>query len=161
PLKNVIANINIDMVGRVSNNRVLIGGAGTAPAFDPMLKQLDDELPVEISHIGRGGFGPSDHASFAAKKIPVLFFFTGLHADYHRQSDTADKINYDGMALASDLGYRLAEEMSTMPRQKYVSKFDSQPALLGQDTKPPAQKSPSAIAAKPQTTPPATPSENE
>ena len=68
--------------------------------------------------------GPSDHMTFALKKIPVLFFFTGLHADYHRPTDTADKVNYWGMQQAVTLGDRVAEELAKLPREQYVSKYD-------------------------------------
>jgi C-terminal processing protease CtpA/Prc len=67
--------------------------------------------------------------SFARKKIPVLFFFSGLHMDYHRPTDTADKINYKGMDEVVDLGVKLVEELTTMPRQKYDGRYDAQSML--------------------------------
>src|SRR5205807_2744895 len=73
PLKNVVAMLNLDMVGRVSKHKLLIGGKGTAPDFEKLVRQADDALPLQLGEFGKGGIGPSDHTSFALKKIPVLF----------------------------------------------------------------------------------------
>jgi hypothetical protein len=89
--------LNFDMVGRVRNNVLSVGGTGTAASFEEMLKKADDASPLELKNFGKGGFGPSDHMSFALKQIPVLFFWSGNHGDYHRPTDDADKINYDGI----------------------------------------------------------------
>ena len=113
------------MVGRVSNEKLLIGGKGTAPNFDQLIADADAGLPLKLGEFGKGGIGPSDHTSFALKRIPVLFFFSGLHLDYHRPTDTADKINYDGMNEVVDLGERVVKALSTMPRQKYNGSFDA------------------------------------
>jgi hypothetical protein len=125
PLKNVVAMLNLDMVGRMSNGKLLIGGEGTAEDFPELMRQADKGLPLVLSEFGKGGIGPSDHTSFALKKIPVLFFFTGLHMDYHRPTDTSDKINYKGMEEVVDLGQRVMEAMTTMPREKYNGKYDA------------------------------------
>ncbi len=129
PLDHIAANLNLDMVGRVRNNILYIGGAGTAPAFDKLLVEADKGLPFQIKSFGRGGYGPSDHMSFAMHKIPVLFFFSGMHADYHRPSDTSDKVNYASMEDVAKLGERLASELVTMPRQNYVEVTDSGNAM--------------------------------
>lgn len=97
PLTNVNYMINMDMVGRMndSTKTITIGGYGTSPSWKTMLdavKKKDFSIKVDSS-----GTGPSDHTSFYRKDIPVLFFFTGLHIDYHKPSDDADKINYVGM----------------------------------------------------------------
>ncbi len=124
-LDKVAAMLNLDMVGRVSNEKLLIGGKGTAPNFDQLIADADAGLPLKLGEFGKGGIGPSDHTSFALKRIPVLFFFSGLHLDYHRPTDTADKINYDGMNEVVDLGERVVKALSTMPRQKYNGSFDA------------------------------------
>ena len=89
---------NLDMVGRLSpdaktkKNKLHSEGGGTAKAFKGLLDELVKKY--DFHHIGKAsGFGPSDHASFCGKKVPVLFFWTGYHDDYHMPSDTADKIN--------------------------------------------------------------------
>jgi hypothetical protein len=125
PLDQVVAMLNLDMVGRLSGDRLLIGGKGTADNFPELIQKADEGLPLKLGEFGKGGIGPSDHTSFALHKIPVLFFFTGLHMDYHRPTDTADKINYAGMDEVADLGQRVVKAMTIMPRQKYNNHYDA------------------------------------
>ena len=89
--------INMDMVGRLndSTKTLAVGGYGTSPAWATVINAHDKKLPFAIK-IDSSGTGPSDHTSFYRKDIPVLFFFTGQHKDYHRPSDDAERINYDG-----------------------------------------------------------------
>lgn len=89
--------INLDMVGRLndSTKSLTIGGYGTSPVWATVINKDEKKLPFVI-HIDSSGSGPSDHTSFYRKDIPVLFFFTGTHRDYHRPSDDADRINYEG-----------------------------------------------------------------
>lgn len=94
-LKKVNYMINLDMVGRYndSSKALTVGGIGTSPSWAQLVQPTADFL----LKIDSSGTGPSDHTSFYRKDIPVLFFFTGLHTDYHKPSDDADKINYAGM----------------------------------------------------------------
>jgi len=87
--------INMDMVGRLndSTHGITIGGYGTSPVWGQELSNTDKYLKINFDS---SGTGPSDHTSFYRKDIPVLFFFTGAHSDYHKPSDDADKINYTG-----------------------------------------------------------------
>ncbi|HEY2847494.1 MAG TPA: M28 family peptidase, partial [Pyrinomonadaceae bacterium] len=94
-----------DMVGRLKDDKLTIGGVGTASEWKNWVSAYNQELKgIEMStpsynfalRLNEDGFGPSDQSSFYSKKIPVLFFFTGTHDDYHKPSDTADKINYVG-----------------------------------------------------------------
>jgi hypothetical protein len=89
--------LNMDMVGRLNDStKVLsVGGYGTSPQWSSVINKEDKKLPFVIK-IDSSGVGPSDHTSFYRKDIPVLFFFTGQHKDYHRPTDDADKINYTG-----------------------------------------------------------------
>jgi Zn-dependent M28 family amino/carboxypeptidase len=89
--------INMDMVGRLNDStKVLsVGGYGTSPQWATVIKKEGKKTPFIIK-IDSSGTGPSDHTSFYRKDIPVLFFFTGQHKDYHRPTDDADKINYIG-----------------------------------------------------------------
>lgn len=89
--------INMDMVGRLNDSSKLltVGGFGTSPQWATVIKKDDKKLPFVV-RTDSSGSGPSDHTSFYRKDIPVLFFFTGQHKDYHRPSDDADKINYTG-----------------------------------------------------------------
>lgn len=111
PLDKTVAMINLDMVGRLKDQKLTIGGIGTASEwrnlseainrtsrYDTSLSSRDCPLPATAFtlQLNEDGFGPSDHSSFYGKKVPVLFFFTGTHNDYHKPTDTADKINYGG-----------------------------------------------------------------
>jgi aminopeptidase YwaD len=89
--------INMDMVGRLndSTKTLAIGGYGTSPQWATVINAQDKNMPFAIK-IDSSGSGPSDHTSFYRKDIPVLFFFTGQHRDYHRPSDDAERINYEG-----------------------------------------------------------------
>lgn len=135
PLANTVAMINLDMIGRLNEKRLVVGGVGTAQQWRAMLDAQNlvqsatvslnapaitvgaspPTMPIVVGANGRpvvtldptkhffltmteDGYGPSDHSSFYAKQIPVLFFWTGTHADYHKPSDTAEKINYEGLA---------------------------------------------------------------
>jgi hypothetical protein len=133
PLAKIVAMLNLDMVGRIRDERLYIGGAGTADTFDSILAAADAGLPLKLKesgpYIGRGGFGPSDHMSFALKKIPVLFLFSGMHADYHRPTDTAEKVNYQGIEETVALGQGIVDAMAAMPAEPYINKFDSVVAM--------------------------------
>jgi aminopeptidase YwaD len=96
PLDKVNYMINMDMVGRLndSSKTITVGGFGTSPAWNEILYGV--KKPGFNIKIDSSGTGPSDHTSFYRKNIPVLFFFTGLHSDYHRPSDDAARINYNG-----------------------------------------------------------------
>ncbi len=95
PLADTVAMINLDMIGRMKENKLNVGGVGTSPEFRKLAGSLNNGFNLQLSE---DGFGPSDHSSFYAKQIPVFFFFSGTHEDYHKPSDTADKINYEGQA---------------------------------------------------------------
>jgi len=122
PLEKTVAMINLDMVGRLNENKLTVGGIGTATEWNDVIQAANNPTirlgqtgslfgnitksnePVKSNEtalfalqLNQDGFGPSDHSSFYGKNIPVLFFFTGTHADYHKPSDTADKINYLGL----------------------------------------------------------------
>jgi peptidase M28-like protein/PDZ domain-containing protein/PA domain-containing protein len=109
PLGNTIAMINMDMIGRMKENKLIIGGVGTAKEWKGLIEDAAPAALVTASSesviaygfprmfaltLSEDGYGPSDHSSFYARQIPVLFLWTGTHEDYHKPSDTADKINY-------------------------------------------------------------------
>ncbi len=107
PLEKAIAMINMDMIGRIKDDKVYIGGVGTGSTFKPILEQAQKESAKKGSafkiEYSASGYSSSDHTSFVSKKIPVLFFFSGLHSDYHKPSDTWDKINAPSAAKLLDL----------------------------------------------------------
>lgn len=94
---NPEAMLNMDMIGRLTDNALNIYGTGTSPSWDGMVEDLNsrDEFGFEITSM-TDGFGPSDHSSFYAKEIPVLHFFTGTTEDYHTPSDDPETLNYEG-----------------------------------------------------------------
>jgi len=98
--------INMDMIGRIKDDKVYVGGVGTGSTFKQILEQAQKDQPQDSQfkiEASAGGYSSSDHTSFVSKKIPVLFFFSGLHADYHKPSDTWDKINAPSAAKLLDL----------------------------------------------------------
>lgn len=98
PIQTANYMINMDMVGRLndSTKSLTLGGWGTSPVWGQAVDPTKAPFTVKIDSVGSG---PSDHTSFYRKDIPVLFFFTGVHSDYHRPSDDADRINYNGQLL--------------------------------------------------------------
>jgi Zn-dependent M28 family amino/carboxypeptidase len=111
PLDKAVAMINMDMIGRIHDDKIYIGGVGTGNSFAELLKGTQAKAHLNIEY-SLGGYASSDHTSFVAKKIPVLFFFSGLHSDYHKPSDTWEKINADAairlLNLVSDVTEALA-----------------------------------------------------
>ncbi|HLJ97071.1 MAG TPA: M28 family peptidase [Gemmataceae bacterium] len=126
PLADTVAMINMDMVGRLRPDRethkdkLIVYGTGSAPTFDALLESLNKKYDFKFQK-EPGGEGPSDQQTFYLKNIPVLFFFTGEHPDYHKPTDTADKINVPGMARVTDLVEDVAADLATVPdRPKFV-----------------------------------------
>jgi hypothetical protein len=188
PLANTVAMINMDMIGRLNDQKLIIGGLGTAPEWRPMI-QSENSLekmqaaaaanlrvsdspdyhvsvngqvspagfpivigangqPVVTADISRlplslaapftltlneDGYGPSDHSSFYSKQIPVLFFWTGTHDDYHKPSDTADKINYEGESRIVLFVARIVRDIDKSDKRPTytVAKSDSQGRSTG------------------------------
>jgi peptidase M28-like protein/PDZ domain-containing protein len=121
PLDKTIAMFNMDMVGRLkADNKLIVYGTGTSPRWEPQLKEFNGEDNFHLIFKPEG-FGPSDHSSFYAKKIPVLHFFTGEHPDYHRPTDDWDKLNIDGVARVTDLIEKLVTStVADAERPQYV-----------------------------------------
>jgi Peptidase family M28/PDZ domain/PA domain len=101
PLDKADAMINMDMIGRIKDEKVYVGGTGTGTTFKELLDDEKGKFPFHFEY-SPSGYAASDHTSFVARKIPVLFFFSGLHADYHKPSDTWDKINAPDAAKLLD-----------------------------------------------------------
>ena len=116
PLARAVAMINMDMIGRIKDDKVYIGGVGTGSTLKAVLEQAQKEQaqsgePFKIEY-SAGGYSSSDHTSFVTKKIPVLFFFSGLHSDYHKPSDTWDKINAPSAARLLDMVDNVALQLA-------------------------------------------------
>lgn len=116
PLDQVVAMLNFDMVGRLGDKGKLdLGGVGTSAKLQEIAEKVNkatSTLNVKYSQSPLGGFGGSDHLSFYQKGIPSLFFFTGLHTDYHKPSDTWEKINYEGVLRIAEFGAGVAKEIA-------------------------------------------------
>ncbi|MEX2155537.1 MAG: M20/M25/M40 family metallo-hydrolase [Gemmatimonadales bacterium] len=114
PIDSLYAMVNLDMVGRMRNARLLALGAATAREFPALLDSLNTPPRFDLRASG-DGWGPSDHAPFFAARRPVLHFFTDLHDDYHRSTDDWDKLNVTGIAQVAQFVADLAWALASRP----------------------------------------------
>ncbi len=114
PLEKAAAMVNLDMIGRLRDHKVYVGGAGSGTTLLALVQDAGPRHGMQLDISEKGGYGSSDHTSFTAKQVPVLFFFSGLHADYHKPSDTWDKIDAPGavqlLGLVGDVMEHLAAD---------------------------------------------------
>jgi len=116
-LENIQVMINLDMVGRLNEERqIQIGGTGTSPGFESLLDSINKEYGFNMKFSSEG-YGPSDHAAFYAKDVPVLFISTGAHADYHTPSDNLASINMEGAAEVISFVADIAEALANQKEQ--------------------------------------------
>lgn len=134
PLAGTLAMINLDMVGRLRNGRLIIYGARSAAEFPALLDSLNWYAGFDLKAQG-DGYGPSDHSSFYAAKRPVLHLFTDLHADYHRTTDDWQKVNYDGLKRVADFTLGLVTALAN--RSKPLTFLDMPAPLPSQAAGPP------------------------
>ncbi len=132
PLEKTIAMFNLDMVGRLRNDKLTVFGTSTAKAFDLLVSQACHEASLQVvkfeGALGRDQLS-SDHVSFYNRKIPALHFFTGTHTDYHRPSDDADKVNVPGMRRIADVVVKIVEATdAAIERPQYVEVKQSSPS---------------------------------
>jgi hypothetical protein len=120
PLTKATAMINMDMIGRVQNKRIFVGGSGTGSTLKNVLDQAKAEVDLAVDLSEKSGYGSSDHTSFTTKEVPVLFFFSGLHADYHKPSDTWDKINAADAVKVLQVVAGVTRELQGGERPLYV-----------------------------------------
>ena len=126
PLANTVAMINMDMIGRMKDRRLVVGGVGTATEWREIIS-ADKENLFQLT-LNEDGFGPSDHASFYVKQIPVLFFWTGTHNDYHKPSDTFEKINYEDEAGILRMVARIVNKMDAADKRLTYTTAKPNPA---------------------------------
>ena len=124
----IVSMINLDMIGRMENNSLVISGVGTSDRWTNLVNEVNKKYNFKLS-LNLDGYGGSDHNSFTLVKVPVLFFFTGLHGDYHKPSDEFWKINSKGEADVLNMVYDVTENLVTSPEKiTFVeSKTDDQP----------------------------------
>jgi hypothetical protein len=111
PLDRTTAMINLDMVGRMRNKRLIVYGTATATEFSPLLDSLNWYQGFDLRKQG-DGYGPSDQSSFYAAHLPVLHIFTDLHEDYHRTTDDWQKLNFEGLARVVDFTAGVASALA-------------------------------------------------
>jgi hypothetical protein len=121
PLDEAVAMLNMDMIGRVREGKVYVDGTGTGTSLKQILDECSDKYHFRIDLSDTSSLGSSDHSSFEAKLIPILFFFSGLHEDYHRPSDTWDKIDAPTAAKLLGMIGDMAEKLIESPaRPEFV-----------------------------------------
>lgn len=130
PLDKTVAMLNMDMVGRLEDEKLIIQGVDTAKEFAPLMDGLNERFGFGFDITRKtGGFGPSDHSSFYSKQIPVMHYFTGLHKDYHRPSDDVEKLNIPGMRRIAEMVAETAQLLADAPaRPTYVESKGSDPS---------------------------------
>jgi Zn-dependent M28 family amino/carboxypeptidase len=164
PLAKTVAMINMDMIGRMKDGKLVIGGVGTAKEWRQLINQANTAqtmtvaanaggptpkgVPIVVSANGRpimsvdpkggfdlalneDGYGPSDHSSFYSKQVPVLFFWTGTHNDYHKPSDTFDKINYNDEARILTMVARIVRDIDSADQRLTYTTAKSDPPRGG------------------------------
>ena len=119
PLPTIEAMVNMDMVGRLRDDRLMLMGVGTADEFPALVDGVNRATEHFQIRTSSDGYGPSDHSSFYKRQVPVLMLFTGAHADYHKPSDTPDKINGAGLARIATFARALVDSLDARPRVRY------------------------------------------
>lgn len=134
PLKDTVAMLNMDMIGRVrpdekdKKDRLVIGGLGSAKNFEKLIDDANAKFDFHVSK-DKAGVGPSDHTSFYLAKVPVYFFFSGEHAEYHTPKDRPETINLSGIAKVVDLVDGLATTIaSAKERPEYLAGATGSPS---------------------------------
>jgi len=127
PLAKFSYMLNMDMIGRLndSTHSLTIGGYGTSPQWADLVSSTLNKK-IFVLNVDSSGTGPSDHTSFYLKNIPVLFFFTGIHPDYHKPTDQAGKINYTGELQVIRLIYAITQKLDGMNKPSFAKTRDKQ-----------------------------------
>jgi len=128
--EDISTMINLDMVGRLRDSTIMVGAVGTSPSFEPLLDNLFAESDLSFTK-SMEGYGPSDHSSFYVKNVPVLFFFTGAHSEYHLPEDDWELINTHGEKLILDFVYNLTMILNTNNKRPIFSEAGPKEAPKG------------------------------
>ena len=114
-IKDIVAMVNLDMVGRMRDHALSVSGTGTSTEFKAMVENAAEQTQLHVTCIP-DGYGPSDQASFVAADIPVLFLTTGGHMEYHTPGDVPSTLNYDGMQQTLEFSQELIAQLASMPQ---------------------------------------------
>jgi Zn-dependent M28 family amino/carboxypeptidase len=125
PLDNIAAYLNFDMVGRMQDNKLTVQAAGSSPAWGKIIEQANVAAGFDLV-VQEDPYQPTDVATFNAASIPALTFFTGTHADYHKPSDTADKIDYEDLDRVADFAAAIARRLEDTAAAPAFTKVDQQ-----------------------------------
>jgi Tol biopolymer transport system component len=129
-MRRVMAMINLDMVGMMRDNRLIVFGSDSAPQWKEVVDSATAFAKLNVTSSG-DGYGPSDQTSFYAKQIPVLHFFTGAHDRYHTPEDVADSLNYAGMEHVVDFGTSVMMHLGAGRVTPQYARAASAPAMEG------------------------------
>ena len=131
PNEDIQIMINLDMVGRLNEKNILsVNGTKTAKNLEELIKSIVSKSKINATY-SNDGYGPSDHASFYIRNVPVMYLFTGGHNDYHTPNDDYDKLNYQGLAKIEDFVFKAINEFDNFEKlkfQKTSNKESSRPA---------------------------------
>jgi Tol biopolymer transport system component len=123
PLNKIVAMLNMDMIGRLREQKLVVGGTGTSPEWNQILEDAN-RFGLKVTK-NEDGYGPSDHSVFYAKNIPVLFFFTGAHPQYHKPEDDANLIEYKGEVTVLDYVEQITNEILDLPSPPQFTRVNS------------------------------------
>ena len=133
PMSNIVAMVNMDMVGRLTEQRLAVQGAGSSAVWPRLFERFAAGLPLCVT-LSNDPYLPTDSSTFYQAGVPALNFFTGSHRDYHRPTDTADKINAAGEAGVLELVRRVIEDLATRPdRPRFEKVTERSPMGVGRD----------------------------
>jgi hypothetical protein len=121
PLRGTTTMVNMDMVGRLQDDKLLVGGLGTGKSFSALIDKLNQKHHFNLTK-EPAGTAPTDNTGFYLKKIPVLWFFTGFHEQYHRPTDRLETINVPGLGRVVDLIADVVKEVSILPTRPEFAK---------------------------------------
>ena len=128
-ISNTAMMVNMDMIGRLNDNPVILGGVGSSGIFENIIADASKNHTLDIeTNMGGVEFGRSDHASFYRENIPVLFFFTGAHQDYHKPTDDWDKIDYQGEKEVLNFIYDLIIDVSQLEEKPSFTEIETNTA---------------------------------
>ena len=125
PLDAIAAYLNFDMVGRMQDNKLTVQATGSSPAWGKIIEQANVAAGFDLA-VQEDPYQPTDVATFNAASIPSLSFFTGTHADYHKPSDTADKIDYEDLDRVVDFAAAIARRLEDAADAPAFTKVDTQ-----------------------------------
>jgi hypothetical protein len=125
PIDEIEAYLNFDMVGRMQDNKLTVQATGTSPAWAKILEQANIAAGFDLQ-VQEDPYQPTDVATFNQASVPCLSFFTGAHADYHRPSDTPDKIDYDDLDRVADLAAAIVKRLADADQAPQFTKVEQQ-----------------------------------